>query len=335
MVRYLSNPLLRRKEADMALLITGTDGFMGKALKEYFQARGHEIFGTVFMREPLEDEIHFDIRSDNDFAKLPRKSFDAIIHTVGIVEQTAPKKQMFMVNAEGTRRMLSWARESGCKHFIQLSSISVYGLKTNGQDRAENKVRRYEGIIALPYMRSKAKAERYIEASGVPYTILRLPAVLGENDTYLSPAIVPRLQSGTFYFCGKKEKLFSVLYVKNLPLIVEKIIQAGPLNDAYNCASHHMAWREFISEYAKVLKVDPGKKQKSVLTVLTRIHDKKWALIMTFSRYGGHYPSKKLKDRLGGEAVEYLSKFSWQEGVRVAIEAFVAKAEKDPAVNRM
>ncbi len=314
----------------MEILITGTDGFIGQVLKEYLQAQGYNVFGTVFMREAQENEVHFDIRSDKGFAKLPTKSFDVVIHTIGIVDQTAPKKQMFLVNAEGTRMMLEWAKETSCKHFIQMSSISVYGPMTNGQNRTEENTKRYDGVFAVPYQRAKAKAERYIEQSGLNYTILRLPAVLGEDDSYLSPAIVPRLRNGTFYFCGTKERLFSVLYVKNLPLIIEKIIEAGPLNDAFNCADHHMTWREFIGEYAKILKVDPGDRRKSILTVLTRFHDKKWALIMTFSRFGGHYPSEKLTDRLGGDAAKFFAKYSWQEGVRAATEAILA-AEGAPS----
>ena len=56
----------------MELLITGTDGFMGQVLKDYFQSRGDSVFGTVYMREALENEIHFDIRKDQEFKKLPR-----------------------------------------------------------------------------------------------------------------------------------------------------------------------------------------------------------------------------------------------------------------------
>jgi len=102
----------------MELLITGTDGFMGQVLKDYFQARGHNVFGTVFVRDAFENEVRFDVRNANDFTKLQRKPFDVIIHTIGIVDQTAPKKQMFLVNAEGTKKMLHWAVETGCRHFI-------------------------------------------------------------------------------------------------------------------------------------------------------------------------------------------------------------------------
>ncbi len=230
----------------MKIMITGTDGFVGETLKKYFQEKGYNVFGTVFMRDALENEVRFDIQKTKEFEKLPKENFDVIIHTAGIVDQTVPKKIMFNVNAEGTQRMLDWGKANGCNHFIQMSSVSVYGLKTNGEYRSEEKTKRYDGPLAIPYMRSKAKAERYIEKSGINYTILRLPAVLGRNDSYLSPAIIPRLKDGKFYFCGNDDKLFSVLFVKNLPAIIEKVIKAGPLNDVFNCVDHHVHWHEFI-----------------------------------------------------------------------------------------
>ena len=302
----------------MNIMITGTDGFVGDILMKYFEEKGHSVFGTVFVRDAKENEVRFDIRDEKEFKKLPKGKFDVVIHTVGVVSQAAPKKLMFQVNAEGTKRMLAWAKENGGGHFIQISSVSVYGLKTNGQNRSEAKTKRYDGMFAIPYMRSKAKAERYIEESGLGYTILRLPAILGKNDTVVSPAIVPRLQNGSFYFCGKADKLFSTLYVKNLPPIIEKVIEAGPLNDAFNCVDYHVPWREFVGEYAKVLNVEPGNKTASILSVLPRLNDKLWALIMTYSRFGGHYPYEKLKNRLG----DYPIAYPLEEGIREAIQPF-------------
>ena len=311
----------------MKILITGTDGCVGGMLKERLVADGHDVFGTVFIRDAQEKEVRFNISNEEEFAKLPDERFDAIIHTVGIVDQTAPTDLLFTVNAEGTRRMLEWAKKTGSGHFIQISSVSVYGnLKPNGENRSEDRTKRNDSnlpFLGIPYMRSKAKAERYIEASGVPYTILRLPAVLGRNDAYLSPAIIPRLKDGTFRFCSSGDKLFSVLNVKNLPAIIEKLIERGPANDAFNCTTDdHTPWKEFVAEYARVLDVPLPDKRSPIITVLTRYNNKKWALIMTFSRFGGHYPNDKLKAFLGGEVpLEY----SWHQGVQDAVAGFLEK----------
>ena len=310
----------------MDILITGTDGFIGAVLQKELRAQGIRVFGTVFLRPPQEDEVFCDVRDPDACRSLSTPPVDAVIHTAGIVDQTVPSRPMFEVNAEGTRRMLQWARGARCGHFIHISSVSVYGLRTNGENRTEAATPRYDGRLAIPYMRSKALAERYVENGGVPYTMLRLPAVLGPNDSYLTPAIVPRLQTGSFYFCGREDRLFSTLYVRNLPLILHALLRAGPLHEAYNCADHHMTWRALVEEYARHLGVRPGNRRRSIVTVLTRIRDKKWALIMTFSRFGGHYPSDRLWHRLGENPVRY----PWQEGVREAVRAFCTRQTSVP-----
>ena len=148
---------------------------------------------------------------------------------------------------------------------------------------------------------------------------VHLPAVIGENDSFLSQAIVPRLLNGTFYFSGRGDKRISLLNVKNFPAIVEAVLCRGPLGDVFNCTDSAITWRELIDAYARVLNVDPGARTKSFLSVLPRYGDKSWALIMCFSRFGAHYPNDKLSRRLGGLPI----RFSWQEAVKEAASGFL------------
>lgn len=308
----------------MKILITGTDGFMGGMLKSALSAEGHDVFGTVFIRPPDADEVHFDIRRADAFDALPDTPFDALIHTVGIVDQKAPAALMEQVNARGAARMARWAHENHCGHFIQLSSICVYGpLHTNGQQRREDNTPRYDGPFAIPYMRTKASAEREIIASGVPYTILRLPGVLGAHDTYLSPAIIDRLLDGTFAFCGSGDRRFSTLFVKNLPAIISRVLDAGPLHDCFNCTDGETSWREFVAEYARALEVPMPRRRRPLLSIIPRLNDKHWALIITFSRFGGQYPNDRLVARIDGLPPVR----PWTEGVQEAVQASRASRE--------
>lgn len=303
----------------LEILITGTDGFIGNYLKQYLKSNGSEVFGTVFIREPLENEVKFDIRKTEEFDKLPKRQFEVIIHTIGLIDQTAPKKRLFEINAEGTKKMLDWAMKNGCQHFIQLSSISVYGFKTMGENRTEDRTKRSQGRLMVPYGPSKAKAEIYIEESGLNYSILRLPSVLGEKDTFISPSIIPRLKNGTFFFSGKKnDKLFSTLYVKNLGPIIKKLINVGPLNNAFNCTDYQITWYEFVEEFAKNLNIELIPRKKSFLTLLTHLKDKNYLYLLTNSYYGAHFPNDKLKEKIGFEP-----EYPWQEGVKEAINGYL------------
>ena len=96
--------------ANKKLLITGTDGFVGGYLRDYFQNEGYDVYGTVFnMRAPEEKECIVDFCKDEDFSKIPEEDFEIIINVAGIVDQTVPKKLMMEVNAEGTTTGIIWS----------------------------------------------------------------------------------------------------------------------------------------------------------------------------------------------------------------------------------
>lgn len=291
------------------ILLIGADGFIGAILKEGLLAQGYQVYSTVFMREAQENEVRLDISRAEEFSKLPSVQFDAVVNNAGVVDQSMPGKLMFAVNAEGVRNATAWARQVNCPHFIQISSIGVYGLRAMGQNRDEASTPRTR-FLGVPYQTSKAKGERYVEASGMPYTMLRLPAVLGSGDTVVSPAVASALVDGSFFNCGSGDPGFSLIYVKNLPEIVAKVIEKGPANAIYNCSSHDISWNDLVQEYARALNVPVPTTQKSVLTMLTNMSDKLYLFVLTNSRFGSHFPSDRLfKD------YDYTPSYPWQQGV--------------------
>jgi len=158
-------------------------------------------------------------------------------------------------------------------------------------------------------------AEAFIEKSGINYTILRLPAVHGKDDSYISRTIVPRLMQGFFYFSGAGERQYSTLYVKNLVCIIEEIIKTGPLNDSFNCTDFSIKWKDFIKEYAKHLKIDFPNKKKPLLSLLLHPKDRQYQLMITFSYFGAHFPNDKLVSR-----ISWRPEHPWQEGVKEAVK---------------
>ncbi len=301
------------------ILITGTDGFIGGILKESLVKAGHQVFGTTFFREPGSDEIKFDIQKDGEIAKLPDRSFDVLVHTIAVVDQTAPLDLARQVNTEGTRKMVEWAKKHGVKHFILTSSMAVYGKKMMGENLPETTARTSKGS---PYEITKAEAEQIVEESQIGYSILRFPSLVGPNDTFLTPIVLPRLLNGTFYFTGKKDRLFSALYVRNLGPIITAIIEKGSQNAAFNCTDYTVKFRELIEEYAHQLGIAMPTATKSIIG--GALHSGNWqeALLMVYSYFGASYNNDRLVKTIG---LENMTQFKWQDGVREAIDAFFKK----------
>jgi len=303
----------------MRVLVTGCDGFIGAVVTQHLRHSGHEVVGTCYERAPGLNEVFLDLTDPKTFDNLPSTliRFDAVVHAAGIVDQRTGRKRMFAVNTGGTKRLVRWAGANGVSHFIFVSSISVYGWKTMGQDRSEEKTRRSRGIPVVPYMASKVRAERAIESGGLGYTLLRLPPVTGRGDCSLSPAIISSLRNGTFFSCGSGVKKVSLMCVANLGPVIHRILLAGPTDRAYNCCDAHVPWRTLVAEYASHLAVDVPDRKRSLLRVITHPGDKRYLLLSTFSRFGAHFP-----DDLLHSSISHHHGISWQAGVAEAVAGY-------------
>jgi len=308
----------------MRVLLTGCDGFIGAAVARDLRQAGHEVVGTCYERDPGAHEVFLDLTDPKTFADLPGTPFDAVVHTAGIVDQRIRRGRMMAVNTEGTKRLIRWAQGNGVAHFVYLSSISVYGWRTLGQNRREAATRRSVGIPVVPYMASKIRAERAIESSGLGYTLLRLPAVLGRGDTYLSPTIISALQNGTFFTCGTGLNKVSLMAASNLGSLIHRILMAGPTHRAFNCCDAHVCWRTLVAEYAEVLGVTVPDRKRSLLNLITHLADKRYLLLSTFSRFGAHFPDDLLRSSF---ALQHAT--SWQRGVAEAVAGYL-QGGQDP-----
>ena len=297
------------------VLLTGSDGFVGGHLAKDLAALRYEIHSTVFRRPPRsKNEYLIDVTRPETFGCLPVRAFDVIIHNVGIVDQKAPRELMYAVNADGTRNIVDWARNNGCKHFIQISSSGVYGLKTIGQNRSED-TRGILSKIGADYQLSKAKAERVVRESGLPYTILRLPPIIGKGDSVVSSVMIEHLKDGSFFRTGGRNRVVSILTIEHLPRMLELVIEHRPTNTEYNCPSHHVRWMDIVSEYARLLGAPIPETRRPLLSIIWDIGDKYHLFMASNSRFGSHLPNDKFIGEFG-----YEVSGSWKKAVRDAIE---------------
>jgi uncharacterized protein YbjT (DUF2867 family) len=129
------------------ILVTGGTGVLGRRVVERLGSKG--IGARVYSRSGRPGTMRGDLRTGVGL-KPAVEGVDTIIHCA-----SSPFRKARQVDVEGTERLLEAAAEAGVSH---VAYISIVGI-----DRAQS----------YPYYRVKLETERVVEASPIPYTILR------------------------------------------------------------------------------------------------------------------------------------------------------------------
>lgn len=153
----------------MKVFLTGSTGFVGQGVLENLLSANHRV--RCLVRDPSRlkqsDKVEV-IRGDiTDPKSLEGKisGSDAVIHLVGIIREIPGKGVTFeRVHFEGARNVIDAAVGAGVKKFVLMSALGV------------------RSDAAARYHRTKYRAEEYLKASGLKYTILRPSLIYGPHD---------------------------------------------------------------------------------------------------------------------------------------------------------
>jgi len=111
------------------ILITGASGFIGKALSAAL-APHHRVI-AMSRRSPNLPGIPF-VRGDfgafEDLRQLDQHAIDVVIHLAAVTGGCL-ERDGILVNVEGTRCLMRYLMDRGCRKFVMASSIAAVGFQ--------------------------------------------------------------------------------------------------------------------------------------------------------------------------------------------------------------
>jgi nucleoside-diphosphate-sugar epimerase len=231
------------------LAITGATGFIGAALLRKLAGHGWRVRALYRTRTGAMPGI----RTDNDMqwiqgslddsesvARLVQGA-EAVIHCAGAV-RGASQEQFDRVNVAGVARLARAARHSRpMPRFLLISSLAAR-----------------EPQLSF-YAASKRGGEEVLRstAQGMPWCVLRPPAVYGPGDREMRP-LLKAMQRGVAPVLGRTVARFSLIYVDDLADAVRHIVdwptwEAGPF-ELHDGHTGGYSWHEVIDTVARIVR---------------------------------------------------------------------------------
>ena len=245
----------------MKILITGSDGVVGKELAIYFK-KLKSIKLILHTRKKNQKKKNFYYSKD-----LSNKIFlsdvpDVIIHCAAInknFDSSDKKKNKFIKNVKITKNIIDFANNNKVKKIIFFSSMDVYGKITNQLVTEKNipNKNNYYGRSKLLCENLLNKKNNYFKA-----ICLRIPGILttdlSKNRPLLINMINKIISRKKIYIYNPNNKFNNVLDVKEVFSIILKILKKQfKINKIYNLSSNYpISIIKIIEKFEKIFLID-------------------------------------------------------------------------------
>lgn len=242
----------------MIVAITGGTGFIGRRLARRHLSQGDvvRVLSRGGAAEPPKGVRVY--RGDLAQGRAePLADFldgaDVLYHCAG---ETADRARMRALHVDGTARLLE-AAKGRVRHWVQLSSVGVYGPRAAGivteatpwHPRGEYEV-------------TKAESDKLVTTSapalGLTWSVLRPSIVFGVGMPNRSLCqMIRMIEKGLFFFIGRPAASANYIHVEN---VVDGLVLCARLpaarGRAYNL-SDHRTLEQFVGAIARALGQTP------------------------------------------------------------------------------
>ena len=151
------------------ILLTGATGFVGGHVLRGLRASGRPV--RCLVRNPSKAGLDGDVvqgdMTDAASLKAAVEGVETVVHLVAIRQGSDEKFERIM--AQGTRDLLSAAKEAGVGRFVHMSAL---GTSEESKD-------------LVPYYHAKWEMEQAVQSAGIPYVIFRPSFVFADDGGIL------------------------------------------------------------------------------------------------------------------------------------------------------
>ncbi len=253
----------------MRALVTGATGFVGAAVARALLHEGWEVRALARkgsdrrnLRPLAVEVIEGDLAQPQSLARAVA-GCEALFHVAADYRLGAfDPHELYKTNVEGTRNILSAAREAGVRRVVYTSSVATIGIPTDGTPGSEDTVATLAEMIGH-YKRSKFLAEevaREAARSGTPVVIVNPSTPVGPGDVKPTPTGQMVRDAASGRMPAYVDTGLNIVHVDDVAAGHLLAFHRGRIGERYILGGQDMTLREILVEIAQLV----GRKPPSV-----------------------------------------------------------------------
>ncbi len=275
------------------ILVTGSNGFVGKKLVEKLREREHAVRG-------FDLDKGLDLLKEED-CKKATKGIESVVHLAAVLDEHSP--MLWEVNVKGTENILKASAENRVERFIHLSTAGIHGNQ-NGKVNEKSELK-----PVTDYEKSKAEAEHVVEEyqEMIHITILRPAIVLGPNEYWKK---IVKLVGKNFPLIGSGKNKWQTVFIEDLvDAIVFCVEHEETAGETFIIAEEDtLTLEELCIEIKKALGLNPKMRKIPFWLGKTLAY-----LYIIFSRGSILSPAHLERLKRNREySIEKIKKFGWK-----------------------
>ncbi len=241
----------------MKIALTGSSGFIGKNLENYFKKNDIDL---ISLGRNKFDDIHFDIMKKSKIKYQKKiKKIDVVIHCASVsVNEFYRKKKINKNNIikiieqelESLVKLIEFSKIKKVKKFIFISSASVYGKNSKNKAFSASEIPSPSDLYGALKLSMEILGAKLFKN----FISLRLFQVYGLND--LNFRLVPTVINSKSVKLSNCSQVTDMIFYKDLNNLVHKLITSkniykGVINGG-NCQPIHL--REIVRKIVRLKK---------------------------------------------------------------------------------
>lgn len=215
------------------VLVTGANGFIGRALCDVLAASGRRVRKAVRMPVPgLPDAMAVgDIGANTDW-RTALKGVSGVVHLAArthVLRETGtdPLAEYRKINVSGTECLARSAAAGGVRRLVFVSSVKVNGERTEERPFTENGAPRPEDAYGISKWEAEQALSRIAADTGLEVVVLRPPLVYGPGVKGNFLRLINLVARGVPLPLGAVDNRRSFIYSGNLTGAITTALDAS------------------------------------------------------------------------------------------------------------